>query len=287
MDALTYGLAASLGPAVVGVVVVAAGPFAALGAAAASALVGAALTLALPAGVDGPGEAAATRVGRPVTVLFSEPGLFRTMLITAITAIPLGAVPLVAVATASQVDMAAEGAAGLVAAFGAGNLLASLALVLVPLRGEADRLVRRAGAGLAVTFALGLLVGSTPTAYVGYALIGAASGVLFTASLAARTAYAPQGATGQVFVSMAGLKIACSSSGTVIAGAALPLGSSVLFAAATTLALGALVGAALDPRPAHRGDHPGAGARPRESRSTCPGGARPTGCSATTRAGRP
>ncbi|WP_350353292.1 MFS transporter [Microbacterium sp. A8/3-1] len=248
MDALTYGIGASIGPAFVGVSAAAFGPFSAIGATAVVAIIGAALILTLPRVVDGKKEGTTANPWRAVSVLFREPGLFRTTIITAITAIPLGAMPLIAVASAEQARMPAANTAGLMTAFGVGNLLASLGVIMVPLRGEANRLVIRTGAVVAATFGLGLLVTWPPIGYVVFALIGAASGVLFTASLAARSAYSPPGAAGQVFISMAGIKVACSSSGAALAGAFLPIGGFAMFAIATVFAFGALGIAALDRR---------------------------------------
>jgi hypothetical protein len=133
-------------------------------------------------------------------------------------------VPLIAVASVDGASHRPADAAALTAAFGLGNLAASLALVAVPLRGEPDRLVRRSAVALLMTFAGGAVAASLPAAIAAFTAVGAAASVLFAASLAARSAYSPAGAEAQVFVSMAGIKAAFSPPGAVAAGPLLPLG---------------------------------------------------------------
>lgn len=71
-------------------------------------------------------------------------------------------------------------------------------------------------------------------------MLGVATGVLFTASLAARTAFSPAGAEAQIFVSMAGIKVAFSSVSTALAGTLLALGGNTMFAIAAALTLATL-----------------------------------------------
>jgi MFS family permease len=77
-----------------------------------------------------------------------------------------------------------------------------------------------------------------------FALAGATSAVLFTASLAVRSVYSPPNARAQVFVTMAGLKMAAGSAGTALAGTLVGIGprlalclNAVVVASAVTLAL--------------------------------------------------
>lgn len=239
VDAFTYGIAGTAGPAAIGAVAALATPAAAVLSAAGAALTGAVVVLLLPRpDREGRGRPAPTvNILQAVAMLARVPGLRRTTVATALTAVPLGAVPLIAVATAATLSVPATQSATLTAAYGLGNLAASLALIAVPLRGEADRLVLRGTVGVLGTLATGLLAVTLPLAIAVFATLGVATGVLFTASLAARTAYAPHGAEAQVFVTMAGVKVGFSSLGAALVGVLLPLGSAALFAGATLLTL--------------------------------------------------
>lgn len=64
----------------------------------------------------------------------------------------------------------------------------------------------------------------------------------FTATLAARSAYAPPQARAQVFVSMSALKVAAAALGTALAGALVGLGPRLLLLAGAAMVL-AVVGA--------------------------------------------
>ncbi|WP_186317816.1 MFS transporter [Curtobacterium sp. 9128] len=251
VDAFTYGVAATVGPAVVAVIASTSTPTTAVLIAAVAAGVGAIVVLLLPNVEPDTSRSAPTavRLRAALGMLVRLPGLRRTTIATAVTAVPLGAVPLLAVATVDSLGAAEASSAVLTSAYGAGNLVVSAVLIAVPLRGTADRLVRFGVVVVAVGFALGLLVSSVPVGAVVFALLGVATGVLFTASLAARAAFSPAGAEAQVFVSMAGIKVASSSVGTAVAGALIPLGGAVMFAIAATLTLLTLLTVIVDRRP--------------------------------------
>lgn len=244
MDAFTYGVSATAGPAVIAVVASTGSPAVAVLTAAGAAVAGAIVVLFLPAATQRSGsDDAPAPVGlrSALGMLMRMPGLRRTTIATAVTAIPLGAVPLLAVGTVDALDATAASSALLTSAYGAGNLTVSLLLIVVPLRGQADRLIRWGVVVVAIGFVLGLAIFSVPISAAVFALLGVATGVLFTASLAARAAFSPPGAEAQIFVSMAGIKVAFSSIGTAVAGALLGLGGHALFAIAAFLTLAILV----------------------------------------------
>lgn len=174
-------------------------------------------------------------------MLLRMPRLRRTTIATAVTAIPLGAVPLLAVGTVDALDATAASSALLTSAYGAGNLAVSLLLIVVPLRRQADRLVRWGVIVVAIGFTLGLAILSFPISAAVFALLGVATGVLFTASLGARAAFSLPSAVAQIFVSMAGIKVAFSSIGIAVAGTLLGLGGHAMFATAAFLTLAILV----------------------------------------------
>ncbi|MEN0104553.1 MAG: hypothetical protein AAGC90_16650 [Curtobacterium sp.] len=252
MDAFTYGVSATAGPAVIAVVASASSPSAAVLAAAGTAVAGALVVLALPRAAQHARDAeasAAVGLRAALGMLVRLPGLRRTTLATALTAVPLGAVPLLAVGTVDSLGAATASSAVLTSAYGAGNLAVSLLLIVVPLRGHADRLVRRGVIIVAVGFTLGLAIISVPIGAAAFALLGVATGVLFTASLAARAVFSPAGAEAQIFVSMAGIKVAFSSIGTALAGTLLGLGGTTMFAIAVALTLATLAYLLIDRRP--------------------------------------
>lgn len=251
MDAFTYGVSATAGPAVIAIVATASGPAAAVLTAAGAAVAGGFVVLALPRAAQqtADGEAPApVGLRAALGMLLQLPGLRRTTIATAVTAVPLGAVPLLAVGTVDSLDASTASSAVFTSAYGAGNLVVSLLLIVLPLRGQADRLIRWGVLAVAVGFAFGPAIFSVPVGAAAFALLGVATGVLFTASLAARAAFSPPGAEAQIFVSMAGIKVACSSVGTGIAGTILGLGGRTMFAIAAALALATLAYLLLDRR---------------------------------------
>lgn len=252
MDAFTYGISATAGPAVIAVVASTSSPAVAVLMAAAAAAVGAIVVLLLPGAADhsdGGDATAPVRLRSALRMLVQMPGLRRTTIATAVTAIPLGAVPLLAVGTVDSLNATAASSALLTSAYGAGNLAVSLLLIVVPLRGQADRLIRWGVVAVAIGFVLGLVIFSVPIGAAAFALLGVAMGVLFTASLAARAAFSPPGAEAQIFVSMAGIKVAFSSIGTAVAGTLLGLGGHMMFTMAALLTLATLAYLLIDRAP--------------------------------------
>ena len=69
-----------------------------------------------------------------------------------------------------------------------------------------------------------------------------------TATLAARSRYSPPNTREQVFVSMAGLKVALASAGAALTGAAIALGPRAVLAAGAAIAILAAAATALDRR---------------------------------------
>ncbi|WP_327287335.1 MFS transporter [Streptomyces sp. NBC_01198] len=240
-DAMTYGLGGTLGPAVVAGAAVLTGPRAALLALCLAAAAAAGFTLALPpdrAGARGPAAVPGVREG--LTLLVSHPALRRVTLLTLISALELGALPVIATTYGPHLSHHAAAGAVLTTALGLGNLAGSLLVTVVPLRGEPEIWARRLFAVLAGTTVLAACAPGYSLALAGFALVGVANSLSFTSTLASRSAYAPPGARAQIFVTSAGLKVALASVGTAVAGAAAGLGGRALLlmaAGATTLAV--------------------------------------------------
>jgi MFS family permease len=243
MDAFTYGVAATCGPALIAIVAATRSPAAAVISAAVLALVAAMVVLTLPSEATAPvgdSEPAFT-VRKALAVLIQVGGLRRTAVGTALSALPIGAISLLAVAFALDHHGSAVQGALLVTADGVGALVGSTLAILRPLRGDPDRQIRWWTITVAVGFALCAAAPGIPIAAIAFFLTGAATSVQFAASLAARSSFAPPAARAQIFVTMAGLKVAFSSLGVALVGLATGIDSRWLLLAATTAVL---VGAA-------------------------------------------
>jgi hypothetical protein len=249
IDAFTYGIATTGGPALIGVCATLRSPAIALAAAAALAVLGALALAALPrrASAGRPADAALGIRGA-VAVLFVSGPLRRATIGTAITALPLGAVPLLAVAVAGSLSVPTTVSATLAAVYGLGNLAASAGLIVLPLRGRPDRLLQLGLGVVTIALAATSLARALPVGLALFFLLGAATGILFAASLAVRAAHAPDNAAARVFVTMAGIKVAFSSLGAAAAGALLPLGGPALLGLGAVLSAAVLAYAIVDAR---------------------------------------
>ncbi|MBA8955352.1 MFS transporter [Actinomadura namibiensis] len=235
-DALTYGVGGTAGPAAVAAASASWGPVAALLGLAAATVLAAALTLTLPsrpAARPRPDAPADVRAG--MAPLWRRPELRRVTVMTLLAAPQLGALPVIAAAVGDRLRGTAEAGATLTTAFGLGGLAGALLVTAVPLRGEPERAATRLFAALAAVTALCALAPSYPVALAGFALIGVANSLSFTAVLAARAAYSPPAARAQVFVTSAGLKMATASVGAAVAGAFAGIGGAALLLLAATV----------------------------------------------------
>jgi hypothetical protein len=242
-DAVSYGIAGTAGPAAVAALAALSTPRVALLVLAASAGAAAAVTLTLPGARDlDNSREGALPVRAALRLMVGAGPLRRVGSATMLTALSLGGLPVVAVVFGESLTSAPGAGAMLVAAFGIGNLAGSLLVTVFPLAGEPERLVSRHVALMAVAAALCAVAPSYPLALAAFALVGAGNAPFFTATLAARSRYSPDRARAQVFVSLAGVKVAMASAGTALAGLAAGLGArTVLAGAAAAIAAGAAV----------------------------------------------
>jgi hypothetical protein len=243
-DGLTYGVGGTAGPALVAGLAVLAGPLPALLVLSAAAALAGLLVLTLPAAVAGePGPA--SRIRSSVRLLVSHGPLRRVTTLTLVTALGLGALPVIATIFGAELTGEPTSGAGLTAAFGLGSLLGALLMTVFPLTAEADKATIRNVAAVAVTAAAVAAAPFYAVAVVGFALIGVANALFFTATLAARATYAPPEARAQVFVTSAGLKIAMASAGAAAAGLLGGWsGRTLLVVVGTVTLCGAVVGLA-------------------------------------------
>ncbi|HWS49639.1 MAG TPA: MFS transporter, partial [Microbacterium sp.] len=223
LDALTYGLAAAAGPAVVTLIAALADPLIGVLTVGVLAAAGSATLAAMPAmtRADSSGVRAEARrpILRQLAVLFSSGPLRRVTVCTSLTAVAAGAVPILAVASSAVHGLGGPGVAAMLAsAFGAGTLVGSLIVTARPLRGSPERAVTGAALGVSAGLVLCAVAPTLALSLAAYAFAGILSAVQFASSLAARAEYSPPDARAQVFMTMAGLKVAFSSSGVALAG---------------------------------------------------------------------
>ncbi|WP_033262777.1 hypothetical protein [Amycolatopsis vancoresmycina] len=251
-DALTYGVGNTAGPAAAASLTALAGPLHAVLVLAVAALAGGVLVLTLPLrGRATTASAVSLRAG--LAVLVRRAPLRRVTVLTLLGAVELGALPVIAVRFGAELHGTAAAGAALTVAYGGGSLLGSALVTVWPLNGEPEVLTARLFAAMAAATALCALAPGYGVALAGFGVLGLLNATSFTATLAARGAYAPAGAQAQVFVTSAGLKVAMAAAGAALAGAAGQRGPVLLLAAAATTGL-AVVAARLDAliRPAGR-----------------------------------
>lgn len=229
-DVVSYGMSGTLGPAAVAWITATSDVLTATLVLAGSAVVGAGAVLVLPRQapihhtVDIPSPVGALRV------MWRKRPLRRTLLLTITVAFSVAALPVYAVAIAPV--LGSPSAAGtLVAAYGIGNLLGAAALILWPLRGDADRLMSLLAVVVAAFLTLVMTAPTLVTSLAAFGVAGIANAMFFAATLAARSEYSSNETRSQVFIWVGALKIAAGSAGTAAAGAA------IVFAVWTPLAL--------------------------------------------------
>lgn len=240
-DATTYGVGGTVGPAAAAAVSGVASPTIAILAVAAAALLAAVLTMTLPQ-VSTNGTAPQDSVPGPGQVLHLITGtgaLRRTVYVTMALAMPGAAISIAAVGLAPSLEINAANAALLPAAFGLGSLGGSMALMIAPLRGDAEKAVSRLAAAAGVAFALAGLVPTFSYALVAFGAAGVLNSLFFTATLAARSEHAPCNARGQVFIWTAALKVTAATVGNAAAGALISVDARLPLIAGGALSIAA------------------------------------------------
>jgi hypothetical protein len=245
IDVITYAVAGSAGPAAVAGIAAAVSPLVGLWGVAALILLAACLIRFLPVAPRA-AEPRETPAGRGGALLLTVRPLRRVALTTVAAAATGGAVGVAAVLLA--VDLSGDGSRGawLICALGLGNLAGALAALARPLRGDAVRRSLGLAAALGVAYLLVAAAPTYPTAVAAFALVGLLTAPWVTATLDARDEHAPPGRRAQVFVAMAGWKIAAAAAGSAIMGAAAGLGPRTVVAMGAVVTLACVVIAACD-----------------------------------------
>jgi MFS family permease len=249
-DAGTYGIGNTAGPAIVAGTAAIAGPRLAVVALGAAAVLAGLLVMALPMnrGSREQGHQSSLPVRETLRAIVNLGPLRRIMVATTLTSLSTGGVMVVAVILGSQLGRHPSAGAALGAAYGVGNLCGSAVVGTFPLRGEPERLALRWIAANAGAIALCACAPAYLAALATFALAGATSSILFTATLAVRSVYSPPRARAQVFVTMAGLKMAAASAGTALAGALVGIGPRLVLVIGSSVTSAAVLIALTDRR---------------------------------------
>lgn len=242
LDAFTYGVASTGGPALIAAVAGTAGPMIAVLSAAGLAVVATAVLLLLPSAVNARADTTqpVLTVPQSLALLFHTDSLRRVAVGTALSAMPTGAIPLLALAFALDHHGTAVQGAILVTADGVGTLLGSTIATVRPPGGDPDRVIRWWTLAVAIGLVLCALSPNVLVAAGAFLLTGTVAAIQFAVSLAARANYSPPTARAQIFVTMAGLKVACSALGVALIGLATGVSSIwLLLAGAGVVLIGA------------------------------------------------
>ncbi|WP_037062581.1 hypothetical protein [Pseudonocardia acaciae] len=247
-DTTTYGLAATVGPGVVAALLGQVGALHALLALGCIPVAAAGLVATLPLAHAAGGGARGWPTRRIGRVLLGAGPLRRVLLATLLTEFGTAGIPVVAVVIGTLPGGATSIGAALAAVYGAGNLVGSLSVTALPMRGEPERLTLRCVVLVGVAVGLCAFAPGLPATVAAFALAGAAQAVLVSASFAVRSSYAPPPARAQVFATMAGIKMGAGAAGIALTGHVLRFGPRQVLAAGAALALTAATFAVLDRR---------------------------------------
>ena len=213
-DIATYGIAGTVGPSIVAAVAVQAGARAAALVLAAAVVLAAGMVRLLPYAPPPATRAEVPRAARTLALMLTTGPLRRTLYLTMAVALSVAVLPVTAVASIGTLGVGPAAAGILTAAYGGGGLAASIAIMIRPLPGEADRAMAILAAAVSAALVLVFVATDFRAAVVAYAVAGVLNSYFFAATLAARNEYAPAAARGQVFVWIGALKITSGSAGT-------------------------------------------------------------------------
>lgn len=229
LDVATYGFGGTLGPSFVAAISAWTSPSAAFYLLAVGTVLAAFFIMRLPVSLVTYAGKRAEVAGTIATVglMFRHTQLRMTLFLTMAVAFAVAVLPVVAVKMADILGVPATTAAFLTVAYGAGNLAGSVCLMIIPLRGEPDRLMLSTGGLIIAGLFSMLVVSSFLSVFVCFFITGMFNAAFFAATLAARSEYSPPTCRGQIFVWIGAMKITAGSLGTAAAGQLMALGAYV------------------------------------------------------------
>ncbi|MEA5101620.1 MFS transporter [Pantoea sp. S18] len=245
-DVATYGLGGTVGPALVAALAAWFSPSAALYTLAGATAMAAYFILRIPVPSAASADEKRHVPGTVATMLLlvRNPRLRRTLYLTVAVAFCVAVLPITAVSLATALGVAATTAACLTVAYGSGNLVGSVCLMIRPLVGEPDTLMTRFACFITAGVFLIMLNMHFVVLLMLFFVTGMLNAGFFGATLAARSEYSPSACRGQVFVWVGAMKITAGSLGTAAAGR-LMLTDSVWPLAMGIIVLAIFIGVAL------------------------------------------
>ncbi|HDX8327886.1 TPA: MFS transporter [Raoultella ornithinolytica CD1_MRS_4] len=220
LDVATYGFGGTLGPSAVAAISTWISPSSAFYLLAVGTVFAAIFIMRLPVSPVTYSGKPAEVAGAIATVgmMIRHTPLRRTLYLTMAVAFAVSVLPVVAVSMADDLGVPAATAAFLTVAYGAGNLAGSVCLMVIPLRGEPDRLMLNTGGLIVAGLFSMLVVNSFIPVFFCFFITGMLNAAFFAATLAARSEFSPPSCRGQVFVWVGAMKITAGSLGTAAAG---------------------------------------------------------------------
>jgi MFS family permease len=222
LDALTYGVAGTASPAVITVFAGQFGPVAAVLGMAALSVLGSLAALTLPRIPEQHTEAAEVSA-HPLKLLLSDPGLRMVAVLTWLGAFIVAAALVIGIATVQGQTPALSG--HVATALGVGGLIGAALLIWRTPRQDPRRGILVTTALLAGGCAVAGLITVTGAVLAVFLILGMLNSTQTVFSLAAREELSPPQLRQQVFISLAGTKVAFSSAGTAAAGLLATAGS--------------------------------------------------------------
>lgn len=219
-DALTYSLGLTFGPLMIALLTNTLSASTAVALLMALPVLSALMVLSLPPlGNHKTRELASAMTLKQVFIAIrTSLPLTKTLGITAGAAFAVAALPVLAVYLCEEWQASADTGALLVTFYGIGCICGALFLSVKPLNGDALASLKTISLGLGASI---ILVALSQHFYMGlfaYWLCGVVNAIFFTATMAARTEYAPHEGASQIYMWVAAAKISAASAGALLTG---------------------------------------------------------------------
>lgn len=220
-DIATYGIGGAIGPAVVVFIVDRFGPSFANFTLSFLTIISAFFIMKLPYSTP---EHNGNKKNIPtawhtIKLMISNQDLLFTLSATVIVAYSVSALPIIAIHIDQFFNISTFNTAILISIYGIGNLIGSILLMKIPLKGSPIYLMHKYSISIAIGLFLILFINYQIIAIIVFLVLGILNSFFFGATLAARAEYSPPLVRSQVFLWVAALKITAGAIGVAIAGA--------------------------------------------------------------------
>lgn len=220
-DIATYGIGGAIGPAMVVFIVDHYGSLSANFTLSFLTIISAFFVMKLPysAPEHNGNKKSVPTTWHTIKLMISNQDLLFTLSATVIVAYSVSALPIIAININKLFNISTFNTAILISIYGVGNLLGSILLMKIPLKGSPIYLMHKYSITVSIGLFLILFVPNQLIAIINFLILGILNSFFFGATLAARTEYSPPLVRSQVFLWVAALKITAGAIGVAIAGA--------------------------------------------------------------------